>query len=175
MVVCQTHQICDIPSCRESCLNSPHSPQNHFITAHPLSVCAVKHSHKGVVGTIRELRSVCCDVPYSTLHAEVTKVCSQCLTCQRVRQAISNSSLPQGILSGSPFAELSVDSLGPFPADKERNVYLIVVIDSFSRFIWLILAPSNTTLDAARTLNPTRVYSASAKTQTLLTNWLLVS
>ena len=110
------------------------------------------HSHKGVVGTIRELRSACREIPYSTLHAEVTKVCSQCPTCQRVRQAISNSSLPQGVLSGSPFYELSVDSLGPFPADKEKNVYLIVVIDSFSRFIWLIPAPSNTTLDAARAL-----------------------
>ena len=110
------------------------------------------HSHKGVVGTIRELRSVCCDVPYTTLHAEVSKVCSQCPTCQRVRQAVSNSSLLQGVLSGSPFFELSVDSLGPFPPDKERNVYLIVVIDSFSRFIWLIPAPSNTTIDAARAL-----------------------
>ena len=110
------------------------------------------HSHKGVVGTIRELRSTCKDVPYSTLHAEVTKVCSQCPTCQRVRQAVRKSTLPQGVLSGSPFFELSVDSLGPFPADKERNVYLIVVIDSFSRFIWLIPAPSNTTIDAARAL-----------------------
>ena len=110
------------------------------------------HSHKGVVGTIRELRSSCKGVPYSALHAEVTKICSQCPTCQRVRQAVRKSTLPQGVLSGSPFFELSVDSLGPFPQDKERNIYLIVIIDSFSRFIWLLPAPSNTTIDAARAL-----------------------
>ena len=110
------------------------------------------HSHKGVVGTIRELRSTCKDVPYSVLHAAVTTVCSQCPTCQRVRQAMRKSTIPQGVLSGSPFFELSVDSLGPFPQDKERNIYLIVIIDSFSRFIWLIPAPSNTTIDAARAL-----------------------
>lgn len=110
------------------------------------------HSHKGVVGTIRELRSACIDVPYSSLHAEVSKICSQCPTCQRVRQAVSKSALPQGVLSGSPFFELSVDSLGPFPQDKERNAYLIVIIDSFSRFIWLAPSPSNTALDAARAL-----------------------
>jgi transposase InsO family protein len=110
------------------------------------------HSHKGVVGSLRELRSACALFPFSEVHAAVTKVCHECATCQRVRSAMKKSCIPRGVLTGSPFYELSVDSLGPFPPDNERNIYLIVIIDSFSRFIWLAPSPSNTAIDAARAL-----------------------
>ena len=110
------------------------------------------HSHKGVVGSLRELRSACALFPFSEVHAAVTKACHECATCQRVRSAMKKSCIPRGVLTGSPFYELSVDSLGTFPPDNERNVYLIVIIDSFSRFIWLAPCPSNTAIDAARAL-----------------------
>jgi transposase InsO family protein len=44
--------------------------------------------------------------------------------------------------------KLSMDTLGPFPPDKDGNIYIIVIIDSFSRFVELFPA-SDCTAEAA--------------------------
>lgn len=103
-----------------SCLNSWNSPTS-TITRSPhttLSRTVLSNAPTDkffitrVVGTIRELRSTCKDVPYSALHAEVSKVYSQCPTCQRVRQAVRKSTLPISATTCSfrkSFFKLSVE------------------------------------------------------------------
>jgi hypothetical protein len=41
--------------------------------------------------------------------------------------------MPYTISSSVPMEKISIDTLGPFPPDKDGNIYIIVVIDCFSR------------------------------------------
>jgi transposase InsO family protein len=47
-----------------------------------------------------------------------------------------------------PMEKLSIDTLGPFPPDKDGNIYIIVMIDCFSRYVEFFLA--DCTADAAK-------------------------
>jgi len=65
-----------------------------------------------------------------------------CYVCQKYKNQSA-----ENILSGSltttmetePFSALSVDLLGPFPKDQYQNVFVLVAMDSFSR--WTELRP----------------------------------
>jgi hypothetical protein len=49
-------------------------------------------------------------------------------------------------------ASISIDTMGPFPVDKDGNIYIIVIIDNFSRYVELWPAPDCTALSAASAL-----------------------
>jgi len=37
----------------------------------------------------------------------------------------------------TPWQKINIDSMGPLPIDEDMNKYIIVIIDSFSRFVLL--------------------------------------
>jgi hypothetical protein len=41
------------------------------------------------------------------------------------------------ISSRVPMEKISIDTLGPFPPDKDGNIYIIVMVDCFSRYVEL--------------------------------------
>ena len=49
-----------------------------------------------------------------------------------------------------PGAEWSVDLAGPFPADKNGNTYIVVAVDSFSRFVMAKAVKSTKAEETAR-------------------------
>jgi hypothetical protein len=54
--------------------------------------------------------------------------------------------------SYEPFERVNIDTIGPLPADELGNVYIIVIIDCFSRFIELYSAPDATAASAVKAL-----------------------
>jgi hypothetical protein len=47
---------------------------------------------------------------------------------------------------------MNIDTIGPFPEDTLGNAYIVVIIDTFTRFVELYKAPNATALTAARAL-----------------------
>jgi transposase InsO family protein len=111
--------------------------------------------HHGAARTltlIRELQQRTGKYKWRTdksIKGDITSFIASCPTCQRLSQVKGGlHDKPYSVSSSAPMDKISVDTLGPFPADKDGNIYIIVVIDSFSRYIQLFPA-SDCTADAA--------------------------
>ena len=61
------------------------------------------------------------------------KVCSSCPTCAELKPQFYNLSQGTLIKATQPFERISIDFKGPLPSTT-RNVYLLVIVDEFSRF-----------------------------------------
>ena len=61
-------------------------------------------------------------IPVSYTHLDVYK-----------RQGLLSSDVASG-----PIEKLFIDYLGPFPRSKSGNSYLLVCVDAFSKFAWLL-------------------------------------
>ncbi len=49
-----------------------------------------------------------------------------------------------------PFETLNIDTIGPLPKDDLGNIYVLVIIDCFSRFIELYAVPDTSAPPAAK-------------------------
>ena len=71
------------------------------------------------------------NLPFSL--ADVKKVVSECSICARIKPRFVSPQNPPLIEATKPFDRLSIDFKGPLPS-QSRNVYLLVIIDEYSRF-----------------------------------------
>lgn len=61
---------------------------------------------------------------------------ANCAACQKIKERKPDSEPAlKSLAVHEPGAEWSVDLAGPFPADKNGNTYIVVAVDSFSRFV----------------------------------------
>ena len=92
--------------------------------------------------TIDKMKRQGCNFPH--MRAYVDKFIKQCPTCQK----LDYKSFPIGV---TPFTlatyramqKLQVDAIGPLPETEEGYKYILVVIDTFTR--WTMLYPTRTT------------------------------
>jgi Integrase core domain len=84
----------------------------------------------------------------------VRKFIQQCPTCQKNRVSGFQGTTTKFSLSvySDPMSRLSIDTVGPFPADLEGNKYILVIIDNFSRYITLWPRPDATAETAAKAI-----------------------
>lgn len=75
-----------------------------------------------------------------------------CPCCQKMRKRSSKSRDERRVISGSPFAELSVDLLKLPKPDAFGNAYVVVIVDNFSHWTSLIAVKSKSVYEAARAL-----------------------
>lgn len=88
-----------------------------------------------------------------TLRKRVAEFISSCSICQktRLRQLPVAASLHTTAVE-QPFTNISVDTVGPLPADSDGNKYIIVMVDSFTRFVELWPSKDATAASAADAL-----------------------
>lgn len=107
--------------------------------------------HRGVQLTLDILTHAKLDWP--GMRADVETMISACPTCQktRFRQGVN---IPQlhTTESSEPFEIVSVDFIGPLPADDEGRRYILVTIDCFTRFVELFPTCTAAAQDAAEGL-----------------------
>ena len=104
--------------------------------------------HCGVEELIRRVKAA--DQAWPTLAQDAATFVKHCVVCQKVRSG--HLSLPAGqsaIKPTAPFSELSIDTLGPLPADSSGFKYILVIQDSFSKYIELIPTKDATAQTAA--------------------------
>lgn len=101
---------------------------------HIASVHGSLVGHRGVQQTVQLLRGA--GVGWRSVEADVRKYIAACPTCQKIRlgRASMDAAL-QTTAVDTPFEVLAVDTIGPLPQDSDGNRYIVVVIDSFTRFV----------------------------------------
>jgi hypothetical protein len=107
--------------------------------------------HFGVNKVMEKLRSHNHHWPFMRSH--VKHFISTCPVCQKlsmIKQQVCTSKYITSTLS--PMRRLCIDAMGPFPKSSNGDQYIIVVIDSFTRFVELYPAKDTTALEAARVL-----------------------
>lgn len=92
--------------------------------------------HLGLFKTLNKIRE---HVTWPTLYKDVKRLVRQCHQCQ---QAKPSSGVRHGLLNSEraerPMQKLFIDYIGPFPRSQSGHKYIMVVVDDFSRFCWLL-------------------------------------
>jgi hypothetical protein len=109
--------------------------------------------HAGVLTTLqRVLRTDKQWASRSQMIDDIDAFLSGCVTCQKFRKRHNRDKDQRFHIAGSPFSELSVDVLQLPRRDCNGNFYVVVVIDSFSRWVQCIPVADKSALSAARAL-----------------------
>jgi transposase InsO family protein len=83
----------------------------------------------------------------------VATLIAACSTCQKVRlRSSSDQPPPSGTAVYRAFHTLSVDFLGPFPADPEGNRFILVAVCAFTRWCCLFVTKDATASSAVTAL-----------------------
>jgi transposase InsO family protein len=104
--------------------------------------------HPGVTRLLHYVRSK--NLPYST--DDVKKTCSNCKTCAELKPQFYRK--PEGTLihATKPMERLSIDFKGPLPSTS-RNIYLLTIVDEYSRYPFAYACPNMHTSTVINCLN----------------------
>jgi hypothetical protein len=106
--------------------------------------------HNGVEKTLEKLKSIDSS-KWPHLRDHVKKFVSDCPICQKLDyRNVKNHTEPYTTASMEPFETLNIDTIGPLPKDDLGNIYVLVIIDCFSRFIELYAVPDTSAPPAAK-------------------------
>ena len=113
--------------------------------------------HQATVGhfatdtTLARLRAR--GVSWPNMENDVEAFIRNCPSCQKLSEkSFPITSNHYSSAAYSPMLRLNVDTIGPYTKDSFGNAYVIVVIDTFTRFVELYKAPDATAVSAARAL-----------------------
>lgn len=105
----------------------------------------------GHLGTHKTLQKIKQHLTWPYMDRRVKQLVANCRLCQTAKPANTRQ---QGWLSSErvlhPLDRLFIDYLGPLPRTQKGNQYVLVVIDAFTRFTWLV--PSRN-VNAATTIS----------------------
>ncbi len=96
----------------------------------------------GHSGCDRTLASARNKYYWPTMHIDVKKHISQCLSCAQTNGTTSTAQIREHSLPAGPFDVVGIDLL-QLPRSTQGSVYILVCVDHFSRFV--VLAPLHNT------------------------------
>lgn len=106
-------------------------------------IVKLQHDDNGHPGLKRTLETIKTKYWFTNMKEFVTKYVNACIPCLCVKK-------PTGKRKGhlhpipkisEPFHTLHVDHLGPFCRTKNNNVYMLVIVDAFTKFVWIEAVP----------------------------------
>lgn len=102
-------------------------------------ICKLCHDDAGHLGLEKTLERITDSYWFSGMRKFVSKYIKACLNCLYYKHPAGKK---QGKLhpiekSPVPFHTLHLDHLGPFVVSKHKNQYILVVIDGFTKFVFL--------------------------------------
>lgn len=97
---------------------------------------ALTSSHGGIFRTLCRIKEV---YFWPKMEEDVTEYVNQCTVCKKVKASNKNQNAPMGEYRDSkePFRMLALDYMGPLPTSKKGNRFILVVIDVFSKFVFI--------------------------------------
>jgi hypothetical protein len=99
--------------------------------------------HFGVERTVKRLKELGHHWPYMRLH--VRKFIHLCPVCEKMSERnILTVTRPFTVSNFRPMEQLHVDVIGPVKLDAKEVKYVLVIIDSFTRFVELFPLVENT-------------------------------
>ena len=104
--------------------------------------------HPGVTRLLHFVRSK--NLPFST--EDVKRVCSSCRICAEIEPQFYKPVEGTLIKATQPMERISVDFKGPLPSSS-RNIYILTVVDEFSRFPFAFPCPNMNTRTVIKCLD----------------------
>ena len=109
-------------------------------------------SHSGYATMTADLKYVWWD----RIHQHIKNLLKSCNLCDFMKTRVRAKATAKTHFRRGTFAEITIDSCGPYRVKKHDNtiekLYIIVFLCEFSQFIWLELSSSNKAEDVARLL-----------------------
>lgn len=107
--------------------------------------------HLGIYKTVMKIKE---HVTWPTLSGDVRRLVGSCVECAKAKPGKENK---QGMLGSSraeaPMERLFIDYLGPLPRTRQGNRFVFVVVDGFTRFVWLLPSRGCTSNDSIKHLS----------------------
>lgn len=102
-------------------------------------------AHMGIAKTLERIRR---RFYWIGIGKDVAEYVNKCESCKQNKSANSTLRPPLGAKSDTfrPFQKIYVDFLGPYPRTKNRNAYMIIALDHFSRYVFLKAVPNATAI-----------------------------
>ena len=98
--------------------------------------------HSGVLRTVAKLHRQGSKMKYKRRYAE--KFIRECGFCQKTDDRRTPVHVrPVTLATYGPMQRINIDAIGPLPATEDGYEYILVIIDTFSR--WVMLYPTRTT------------------------------
>ena len=88
----------------------------------------------------------------SKMLEDIDQFISGCPACQKFRKRHDSATNQRFFIEGSPFAEISVDILNLPRPDCYGNAYVVMIVDSFTRFVFAVSVPDKTAINAGRAI-----------------------
>lgn len=95
-----------------------------------------KSAHGGITKTITRVKS---RFYWSSMNKEIKNYVIKCEICQTTKSPhiILRNQMGEPKLPSKPWEMISIDLIGPLPRSKNGNIFLLVVLDIFSKFVLL--------------------------------------
>jgi len=123
-------------------------------------------AHDGFEKTFRGINS---NFWFPAIRKKINEYIENCFTCLMANDSVNRLEREIGLypIPKVPLETLHVDHFGPLQQDKDHYKYILVVIDSFTRFTWLCPVKSTSSREAMEHLssifatfgNPTNIMS----------------
>ncbi|GKT26098.1 hypothetical protein ADUPG1_013238 [Aduncisulcus paluster] len=102
---------------------------------------AFHNAHSGHHGaTLTQFKIQENEITWASIATDLRKWVKTCVTCQKIRGAPKKRVTRFRSEMEMPFHTICVDTMGPFPASSDGTMYIIVIVDRFSR--WVELHPA---------------------------------
>lgn len=118
-------------------------------------ICRINHDEIGHLGLEKTLERIKKSYWFPKLTRFIKKYVSACLDCAYAKKKTSNN---EGLLYPiekveKPFHTLHIDHLGPFVRSKRGNAYLLVLVDAFTKFVFIKPVRNTNTQNVIRVLD----------------------
>lgn len=95
-----------------------------------------KSAHGGITKTISRIK---CRYYWPSMNTEIKNYVRKCEVCQTTKtpNIILRNQMGEPKLPSKPWEMISIDLIGPLPRSKNGNIFLLVILDIFSKFVLL--------------------------------------
>jgi hypothetical protein len=101
----------------------------------------------GHLATLKTFSRISQHVWFPKMFSKVKNYCENCETCDKNRRFFKINDSLKPIVSSRPMETLVIDHCGPFNTTSKNNVYVLTVVDHFTRKRWFLPVPSTSAED----------------------------
>jgi len=110
----------------------------------------IMSAHPGISHTCKKISEIAW---WPHWRSDIVRYILECDTCTRAKRKQMMNQLPRPVsVPSRPFQHIGVDVVGPFPTSQNGNVYILTVVDHFTRWAEAIPIPDQTTKTIANVI-----------------------